>query len=151
MMHVPDTMKLDDALREMREKKEHMAIVTDEYGGTDGLITIEDIMEEIFGEIHDEYDKEETPIRKVGPRAFVIDARAPLDDVAEAIDVALDDNQVETVGGWVMHSIGRIPESGEVLQYDRFKITVLAGGVNFISRIRLEVLEDTERDHEPQS
>jgi len=139
VLHVPDTMKLDDVLRYMREQKQRIAIVTDEYGGTDGMITIEDIIEEIFGEIHDEHDKAERPIRKVGPNAYVIDARTSLDDVASELEVPLEDDEVETIGGWLMHQAGRIPQRGEELSIGRFQVTVLSGGPNYLSSLRFEV------------
>jgi putative hemolysin len=149
-VHVPDTMKLDDVLETLRNARQHIAIVTDEYGGTDGLITIEDILEEIFGEIHDEFDKDETTIRRVGINAFVVDARMPLEDAAEAMGVTLTDDEVETVGGWVMHATGRIPEQGEEIVHNEFRITVLAGGPNFISSLRVELIPEAKKEHDEQ-
>jgi CBS domain containing-hemolysin-like protein len=142
VMHVPDTMKVGDLFQEMKQAKQHLVIVTDEYGGTDGLITIEDILEEIFGEIQDEYDQEETPIHKVGPNAYVVDARMPLPEVAEALGAPVVDEEVETIGGWLMHVAGHIPAQGEVVERERFRMTVLAGGANYVSRIRIEVLPE---------
>jgi len=139
VLHVPDTMKLDDVLRYMREQKQRMAIVTDEYGGTDGLITIEDIIEEIFGEIHDEHDKAERSIRKVAPNAYVIDARTSLSDVASELGIPLEDDEVETIGGWLMHQAGRIPQRGEELPIGNFQVTVLSGGPSFLSSLRIEI------------
>ncbi|GMU93211.1 MAG: membrane protein [Candidatus Hydrogenedentota bacterium] len=140
VMHVPDTMKVDDLLQEMKRAKQHIAIVTDEYGGTDGLVTIEDILEEIFGDIQDEHDREERQIQLVGPGAYVIDARTYLEDVSDAIGVPLQDAEVETIGGWVMRVAGRIPMQGEVISKDRFRITVLAASCNSIGKIRLELV-----------
>ncbi|MFP4500611.1 MAG: hemolysin family protein [Candidatus Hydrogenedentota bacterium] len=144
ILHVPDSMKLDDLLKTMRIEGHHMAIVTDEYGGTDGLITIEDILEEILGEIQDEFDKDETAIRRVGPRAFVVDARLELDDAAFHMNTAICDEEVDTVGGWIMHQAGRIPAKGEVLEIGRFRATILEGSANQISSIRIEILKDEE-------
>lgn len=144
IMHVHDTIKLDELLKHMRDTRQSVAIVTDEFGGTDGLVTLEDILEEIFGEFHDEYDKEEPRMRRVGKQAFVLDARIPLEDAAEFMEVSLADEEVETVGGWVMHVTGRIPGKGEVVEHDRFRITILDGGPNFISSIRLEVVPEPE-------
>jgi len=140
VMHVPDSMKLDDLLKAMRGAGEHIAIVTDEYGGTDGLVTIEDILEEILGDIQDEFDKTGMSIRKVGPDAYVIDARMGLEDAARAMGLEIQDDEVETVGGWVMHAVGRIPAKGEVIAFDRFRVTVLEGAPHHLSSIRLEVL-----------
>lgn len=140
-LHVPDTMKLDDVLKTMRDARQSMAIITDEYGGTDGLITVEDILEEIFGEIHDEYDILTTQIRKVGPHAFVIDARTPLYDFTKSVPLIIRDLDVETVGGWVNHIAGHIPAIGEVINADNFRITVLEGAPTHVISIRLELLD----------
>jgi putative hemolysin len=150
IMHVFDTMKLDDVLKAMRDAKQTMAIVTDEYGGTDGLITLEDILEEIFGEIQDEYDAEEAPIRRVGPNEFIINARTPLEEVAEFMEVDLEDHEVETFGGWLMHITGRIPQKGEVVRQDRFRITIAEGSRNAIARARLEILPEKAPQHEQE-
>jgi CBS domain containing-hemolysin-like protein len=140
IMHVPDTMKVDDLFQAMKKEKQHMAIVTDEYGGTDGLVTIEDILEEIFGDIQDEHDREESQIHLVGPGAYVIDARTYLEDVSDAINYKLTDSEVETIGGWLMRIAGRIPIQGEVITSGRLRITVLDGSPSSINKIRLEVL-----------
>ena len=149
--HVPDSIKVDDLFQELRKTKQHMAIVTDEYGGTDGLITMEDILEEIFGEIQDEYDNEESPIHKLGPNAYVVDARTPVAQAAEAVGVPIVDEDVETVGGWLMHVAGCIPAQGQVVEHGRFRMTVLAGGLNCVSRIRLEVLPEPPVRNKPES
>ncbi len=139
ILHVPDTMKLDDILKKMRDGRQSMAIVVDEYGGTDGLVAIEDILEEIFGEIHDEYDKDETAIHRVGSNAWVMDARTDLEDVSEVIGVPLSDEEVETVGGWLMHLTGRIPAQGEIITHGPFQVTVLSATANSISSLRLDL------------
>ncbi len=143
VMHVPDSMKVDDLLQALRKAKQQLAIVTDEYGGTDGLVTIEDILEEIFGDIMDEHDREESQIHQVGPNAYVIDARTYLEDVSEAVGTTIEDDEVETVGGWVMHVAGRIPLQGEVITHGRYRITVLDAGGNYIAKIRLELLPES--------
>lgn len=142
VMHVPDTLKVDDLFRALKAAKQHLAIVTDEYGGTDGLVTIEDILEEIFGEIHDEYDHEERRIQKVGPNAYAIDALMTLDEVSEAINVPIVDDEVETLGGWLAHVAGHIPAPGQVIAHGRFRITVLDGSARHVSKIRLEVVPE---------
>lgn len=137
--HVPDTMKVGDLFRMLKNTKQHLVIVTDEYGGTDGLITIENILEQIFGEIQDEYDKEERPIHKVGPHAYIVTARTALEDLAEAIGMTIEDEDVETVGGWLMHIAGRIPSPGEVVRHGQFQLTVLEGTPSSIRKIRLDI------------
>lgn len=143
IMHVPDTMRVGDVLKRMRDTRQRMAIVTDEYGGTDGLITVEDILEEIFGEIHDEHDKNDVRLRKVGENAYVVDARLPLADAAEGMGTEIEDDTVETVGGWLMHEVGRIPQKGELIKLDRFNIMVLDGGPSYLDTLRIEVLPET--------
>lgn len=146
IMHIPDTMRLDDVLKAMRGGRHHVAIVIDEYGGTDGMITIEDILEEIFGEIHDEYDKTQQHVRQVGPGAYVVDARADLDDAASRMGLELSDEKVETIGGWVTHAVGRIPQKGEVIDLGACLVTVLDGTPNRVLSIRLELRREVETD-----
>ena len=153
ILHVPDTMKLDDVLKAMRDARQSMAIVTDEHGGTDGLITVEDILEEIFGEIHDEYDVMTTQIKKAGPNAYVIDANTPLEDVAAAIHINIEDDEVETIGGWINRIAGHIPSKGNVILHEQFRITILEGQPSHVTNIRLEVvnISDTDKDSKTTS
>ncbi len=141
VIHVPDTLRVGDLFQMMKSRKQHLAVVTDEYGGTDGLITIEDILEEIFGEIQDEYDREEKLIKKVGRSAYVVSARATLEDVSEATGLSITDENVDTVGGWLMRIAGRIPRQGEVIHHGVFKATVLEGTANSVAKVRLDILE----------
>src|SRR5690606_14186841 len=108
VMHVPDSVRVGDLLAALKREKQHLAVVIDEYGGTDGIVTIEDILEEIFGDIQDEHDTEASQIQQVGPRSYVVDARTYLEDASSALNVPLTHEDVETVGGWVMHVAGRI-------------------------------------------
>jgi len=148
IMHVPDTINLDDLFKTLKNAKQHLAIVTDEYGGTDGLITMEDILEEIFGEIQDEHDHEENPIHQISQSAYVIDARTPLEEASHVLGLSISDEEVETVGGWLMRIAGRIPLQGEVIEHGQFRVTVLASGTNFVSKIRLEVKPESRRSAE---
>lgn len=143
--HVPDTMKVDDLLKEFKASKSHIAIVIDEYGGTFGLVTLEDILEEIFGEIQDEHDREESPIQKVGKNAYVIDARMPLEEASEAMGISLVDEEVDSVGGWIMHIAERIPAPGEVIEHEGYRLTVLSGKPNFISKVRIDLPREAKR------
>ncbi len=145
VQRVPDSIKLDDLLDKLKREKQHLAVVIDEYGGTDGIVTMEDILEEIFGEIEDEHDPEEKPIRKIAPMTYIIDARMPLEEAAEFMSIDLRDDSVETVGGWVMRHAGRIPETGDVITYNGFRITILEGGGNVVARIRLDVQPKEEK------
>ncbi len=150
VIHVHDTIKVDDLFQILKREKQHLAIITDEYGGTDGLLTIEDILEEIFGEIQDEHDREERSIRKVGKDAYVVEARASVEDLSAAVGVQLEDEAVETVGGWVMQKIGRIPSQGEVLRIEPFRVTILDAGASYIAKLRLELLPDTPESQQEE-
>ena len=110
---VPDTKRLDDLLRQMQLTHNHLAIAVDEYGGTAGLLTIEDILEEIVGEITDEYDQDERPpVEQVDADTFRVSARLGVEDLAELFGVELDDSDVETVGGLLAQRLGRVPLPG---------------------------------------
>jgi CBS domain containing-hemolysin-like protein len=109
---VPESKPVDDLLREMQAARTHIAIVVDEYGGTAGLITIEDILEEIVGEITDEYDVERPPVEHLGDGSVRISARLSVEDLAELFDVELPDGEVETVAGLLAQALGRVPIPG---------------------------------------
>jgi CBS domain containing-hemolysin-like protein len=110
---VPESKPADDLLREMQARRQHLAIVIDEYGGTAGLVTIEDVLEEIVGEITDEYDQETAPVERLDGDRIRVTARLPVDDLAELFDVELpNENEVETVGGLLASLLGRVPIPG---------------------------------------
>ena len=128
-LFVPESMLVDDLLRSLQRRRVHIAIVLDEHGGTAGLVTIEDMLEEIVGEIQDEYDEEDPMIVPLADDAARIDGRAGVDDMLEHFDTALDgDDQEEfdTVGGLVYHHIGGVPSVGDSVEVDGLKITVEA-------------------------
>jgi len=115
---VPEFKPVDDLLREMQAARTHIAIVVDEYGGTAGLVTIEDILEEIVGEITDEYDVERPPIEELGDGSVRISARLSVEDLAELFDVELPDDEVETVAGLLAQALGRVPIPGAEARID---------------------------------
>jgi len=122
---VPETQKLSALLRQMKIRREHMAIVVDEFGGTSGLVTLEDVLEEIVGEIQDEYDAEEPLVREESDGRFVADARVPLRDLGEKLGVAFPDaGDYETLGGFVAHLFGRLPERGARIEWESLALTV---------------------------
>ncbi len=124
---VPESMSVDDLLHEFQRRKVHIAIVLDEYGGTAGLVTIEDLLEEIVGEIQDEYDEEEPLIVKLSDDEARIDGRADVDDLAELFDVTLgleDEDEYDTLGGLIYHRIGGVPKPGDQVQVDGLTLTV---------------------------
>jgi CBS domain containing-hemolysin-like protein len=111
--YVPESKKLDEILREMQERKTQMAIVVDEYGGTAGLVTLEDILEEIVGEILDEYDTEEPGVQIIEEGVALVDAKTSIDDLNDALDIDLPEEEFETVGGLIFNVLGRIPSPGD--------------------------------------
>ncbi|MGY0061847.1 hemolysin family protein [Streptomyces sp. LZ34] len=115
---VPDTKNAGDLLREMQQDRNHVAVVVDEYGGTAGIVTIEDILEEIVGEITDEYDRELPPIQDLGDGSHRVTARLGLDDLGELYGTDLDDEDVETVGGLLAKSLGRVPIAGATAEVE---------------------------------
>ncbi|MBB4884345.1 hemolysin family protein [Streptomyces netropsis] len=115
---VPDTKNAGDLLREMQQQRTHCAVVIDEYGGTAGIVTIEDILEEIVGEITDEYDRELPPVEELGDDRYRVTARLDIGDLGELYGLELDDEDVETVGGLLAKSLGRVPIAGATAEVD---------------------------------
>ncbi len=115
--YVPETKRISELLREMQANQVHMAIVVDEFGGTAGLVTIEDIIEELVGEIADEFDEAEELITAV-EGGFLVDARLPVDDLGDLFDVEFPDEEWDTVGGLVLALAGRVPKEGEQFEHD---------------------------------
>lgn len=149
--HVPDSIKIGDLLREMLAEQHHIALIADEYGGTDGLITVEDILEEIFGDIQDEHDNEERQLIQLGEHTFVVDARMNIDELNESVGLHLAAEGVETFGGWVTAQAGHIPTKAEVIECDGVRATVLEASVTHVNKIRLEVLPATEEENESRN
>ena len=125
-MFVPKTKKINNLLREFQSKKTHIAIVVDEYGGTAGLITLEDIIEEVVGEIWDEYDKEEDIIEKIDEDRYLVLGKTPIDEINEAIgsEVITEEADFDTIGGLVFKRSGSIPKEGYSFKINKYKFTV---------------------------
>ncbi len=142
---IPESKRLNILLNEFRANRLHMAIVVDEYGGVAGLITIEDVLEEIVGEIDDEYDTLEGEvvfIRRQGD-AYIVKALTPVEDFNQYFQAELSDERADTIGGLVMMELGRLPKSGDVTDLDRFHFRVLRA-----DNRRIHLLEMTLRDSE---
>jgi CBS domain containing-hemolysin-like protein len=114
---VPDSKPIDDLLREMQARRTHLAIVVDEYGGTAGLVTIEDILEEIVGEITDEYDTEEAPVEELGDGSVRVSSRLHVDELGELFGLSLSDEDVDSVGGLMAKQLGRVPIPGSEVEF----------------------------------
>lgn len=135
---VPEGKHLDRLLQEFRVNRNHMAIVVDEYGGVAGLVTIEDVLEQIVGEIEDEYDiDEETFIKKHADSQYIVKALTPIEEFNEYFATHLDDNEFDTIGGLVMQTLGRLPKQGEIINLDKFRFKVLRADNRRIHLLRV--------------
>jgi CBS domain containing-hemolysin-like protein len=143
---VPETKRIRELLREFRQNKVHIAIVLDEYGGTAGLITIEDIVEELVGEITDEFEPPAPEsMRRIDADTLEIDARVHVKDLNEELGISLpEDADYETVGGFVFSTLGRIPDTGEELEYQNVHIVVLDAEERKINRLRIHVIRQPQ-------
>jgi CBS domain containing-hemolysin-like protein len=154
--YVPETKRVDELLAEMRSARRHIAIVVDEYGGTAGLVTIEDVVEEIVGDIQDEYDIEESLVESVETdgdrRAFRLDGRVTMDDLRDLFDLGdaeeEDEEAYDTVGGLIIHRVGRIPLVGTEVDFRGLTLRVLAADSRRVSKVLAVGLEDGRRVEE---
>ncbi len=138
---VPESLSIDDLLHEFQRRKVHMAIVLDEYGGTAGLVTIEDLLEEIVGEIQDEYDVEEPLVENIGEHLARVDGRAAIEDLLDIWDIKVeleDQDEYDTVGGLVYHRIGGIPQVGDEIRVEGLHLTVESTDGRRVSKVLVE-------------
>lgn len=135
---VPEYKRIDELLREFQANRIHVAIVVDEYGGTAGLVTLEDIVEEVFGEILDEYDEESLLIKTLGKGSFLLDARLPIDELNELLDTSFEDVDYESLGGMVYQVMGKIPRQGESITIGEFRFCVEKIKAQRILFVRIE-------------
>ena len=138
---VPETRRVAALLKEFQRQRIQIAVVHDEYGGTAGLVTLEDLIEEIVGEIRDEYDVEAEPIVDEGNGSFVFSGTVPVDDMAERLDVAVERQGFETVAGYLLARLGRVPRVGETLAIDQVAVEILDGEARRVQRVRIRRLE----------
>lgn len=134
---VPETKRVPELLKEFQLKQVQIAIVVDEYGGTAGLVTIEDLLEEIVGEIRDEYDVESEPVVEQGDGAFVFSAKVSIDEFRDRLGVEIEGDGFETVGGYVLTRVGRVPAVGEVFEIDGLTVEVLEAERRRIHKVRV--------------
>jgi putative hemolysin len=138
VLFVPETVKADDVLLQMQRQRLHLAVVVDEFGGTAGIVTLENLLEELVGPIRDEYDAAEQPeTRLVGEGVLVASGDADLDDVADILEVKLDDQEVDTVGGLVYAALGRIPQVGDSVDVEGASIEVVRMLGNRVGQVRI--------------
>jgi CBS domain containing-hemolysin-like protein len=144
---VPESKKVHDLLSEMRRNQLSIAIVVDEYGGTAGLVTVEDVLEEIVGEIRDEFDVEEQPVQPVTEEEVIVDARVPIDDLSEMFDIQLKKHDFDSIGGLIINELGRIPSVGDNVRVNGINLKVLSVAGRRIKKVRVTKLAE----HQPDS
>jgi putative hemolysin len=135
---IPETKKASDLLPDLQQRRVHMAVVVDEYGGVAGLVTIEDLLEEIVGEIQDEYDTEEPFVEFVSDDEYVFDARVDLDDLNRLMDVALPTDDSDTLGGFIYAALGKVPAVGDQVAFEGMDFTVESVAGRRIKKVRVE-------------
>ena len=134
---IPESKKSFEALNEFLEKRISIAIIVDEFGGTAGIITMEDILEELFGEIKDEFDIEEEICRKIGERTYLISGKVEIDHINEKYDLRIEEGDYETLSGFILSKIGRIPRQGETVKIDNFTILIARASAQKVEMVKL--------------
>lgn len=141
---VPATVPLVQLLGEFRGRRVHLGIVVDEHGGTDGLVTLEDILEELVGEIDDELDRPAEPLRRIGKNEIVADASVDLKEINQAFGVDIAVSEHRSLNGLLLESFGRVPKAGERVEIDEVEIEVIEAGDTQVTRVRVKLLTDEE-------
>jgi CBS domain containing-hemolysin-like protein len=139
---VPETKVVNELLADMQKKHVHLAIVVDEYGGVAGMVTLEDIIEEIFGEIQDEYDAEETIYQVIGPDEYIFLGKIDIDDLNLILDSSLPNQEADTLGGLVYFRLGHVPQLGEEIKFDNLLITVDQVDEHRINKVRIKKINN---------
>jgi len=145
VLYVPESKTLEDLLTEFQEKRMQMAIVVDEYGGVSGLATVEDLVEEIVGELHDEFDRGGPKIRKISESEYFMDAGTDIDDVSQIVNVSFEGDGFDTIGGFVLHQLGKIPSTGDKVKYQDIEIEILSTTGRRVRSLRIrKIVGDTQ-------
>ncbi|WP_394204635.1 CNNM family magnesium/cobalt transport protein CorC [Shewanella waksmanii] len=150
---VPESKRVDVLLKEFRSQRYHMAIVVDEYGGVSGLVTIEDILEEIVGDIEDEFDHdsaEETEIRKISKQVYMLKALTPIEDFNQAFNTEFSDEEFDTVGGLVSHAFGHLPARNEKITIEGIEFKVINADTRRLIQLRVKLPEVQPQETEAQ-
>jgi len=145
---IPETKRLEELLKEFKRKRVHMAVVVDEYGGLSGLVTIEDLIEEVFGEIEDEYDQRaEGRIIRLGDGSISVDAKLEIEELESYFDVEIQKENFETVGGFIFHLLGRVPKVGERVDFGDLRMTIESTDARRIERVKITRSRDAGENH----
>ena len=143
---IPETKSLEELLQEFKRKRVHIAIVIDEYGGTSGLVTFEDLLEQIVGDIQDEYDLEEDLLVEEADGSVVVDGRLPIEELEEHFGIAVERDKFDSVGGLAIHLTGRIPKGGDEIRSKHLLMTVLEADERKIKKLRISRIDVTEEN-----
>ena len=141
--YVPETKRVSDLLKEFQRQQVQSAVVVDEYGGTAGLVTLEDLLEEIVGEIRDEYDVEAEPVLDEGNGAFIFSGKVDIDELAERLGVDIPRDGFGTVGGYLLSHLGRVPAVGETFEVGGLRVQVLEAERRRVGRVRVQRVAST--------
>jgi putative hemolysin len=150
-LFVPETKKIDSLFTEMQKEKQHIAILIDEYGGFSGIVSVEDIIEQIVGDIDDEFDEEDRIIEKIDDNTYIVDGNVYLDDLEEETGVELESETSETIGGFIIDLMGEIPKERvkyEPVRYEDYEFTILKVKDRRIEKVRVVKLEEQETEDE---
>ncbi|MDT8318197.1 MAG: hemolysin family protein [bacterium] len=145
-LFVPETKNIDELFKELKNKHIHIAIVVDEYGGTSGLVTIEDLIEEIVGDIQDEHDAEEEEFAKVGEDSYIADAKIDIDDLSEKINVEIPKEDFDTLGGFLVHMSNNIPSVRDEIAYKNILFTVIDADERKVSKVGIKIISESASD-----
>jgi CBS domain containing-hemolysin-like protein len=146
---IPETKKISEVLKDLRDNKSHMAIVIDEYGGTAGILTLEDIIEEIIGEVMDEYDAEQKLIIEHDDGSITVNARLDSEKLEDFLNVEFTEGDFESVGGFIISLLGKVPEVNEKIVFENLEITIEAATSRKIDRVRIRKLDKNVSEDEP--
>jgi len=152
---VPETKNIDALFFELQKEKQHIAILIDEYGGFGGIVTMEDIIEEIVGDIDDEYDEEDEIIEKIDDDNYLVDGNVALDDLNDNLGTNLESENSETIGGFIIDIIGEIPQDGYInrtVKFENIEFTILSVKERRIEKIKIHLKHvDSEKQHESKT
>jgi len=142
---VPESKRITELLAEFKVRRQHLAIVVDEYGGTAGIVTLEDVIEELVGDIRDEFDSEEDLVRRLDRDSALISARVHIEELNDILDLSLPDDMADTLGGLLYHVIGRVPRVGDRWAHDGVEFEVQSVERQRVMRVLARGLESTRR------
>ena len=148
---VPETKNIDSLFMELQATKQHIAILIDEYGGFSGIVTMEDIIEEIMGDIDDEYDEGDPEIQKVSDDTYLVDGSMDIDDINEELDTKLESETSETIGGFIIDILGEIPDEddiGKTVEFENYRFTIDSVNDRRIEQITMQILPIPDEEDE---